>query len=222
MSLPPLSEPSWLHMLEHECSAEYFRVLHHHVSDAYTKHTCYPPIADIWSAFAVCPFDQVTVVILGQDPYHGPHQAHGLAFSVRDGIKVPPSLRNIFTEIKTDTGMTPSCSSDLTRWSDQGVLLLNSTLTVQADMPASHAGWGWEKFTDQVIRAISLKKTPVVFLLWGAHAERKRILIDEAKHCVLIAPHPSPLSAYRGFFGCRHFSQTNAFLVHTNQTPIVW
>jgi uracil-DNA glycosylase len=182
----------------------------------------YPTEENIFAALNLCPLGKVKVVILGQDPYHGPDQAHGLAFSVPDDIAIPPSLQNIYKEIATDIGIPIPLSGNLTKWAEQGVLLLNSTLTVAAGKPLSHAKYGWEQFTDAVITLVSEKHDNVVFLLWGSFAVSKRPLIDEGKHLVLTAPHPSPLSAYRGFFGCRHFSQCNDYLLAHHKQPIRW
>ncbi len=182
-------------------------------------HTVYPPSPAWFKALELTPLDDVKVVILGQDPYHQPNQANGLAFSVHKGVRVPPSLENIYKELHDDLGIPIPSHGDLTPWATQGVLLLNTTLTVEASRPASHANLGWEWFTDRVIEAVSKKDTPVVFMLWGAHARKKRSLINP-KHLVLTAPHPSPLSAHRGFFGCKHFSRGNAFLSHHGMRPI--
>mgnify|MGYP002739589154 CR=1 FL=1 len=176
----------------------------------------------MFNAFNLCPFDKVKVVIIGQDPYHGEGQAHGLSFSVNDGVPFPPSLQNIFKEINNDLGTPIPTSGNLTRWAEQGVLLLNATLTVRAHQAASHQRQGWETFTDAVIRTLSARREGIVFLLWGAYAGRKAALIDRARHCILTAPHPSPLSAYRGFFGSRPFSQANAYLAARGETPIQW
>ena len=191
---------------------------------AYMDTTVYPQPTDVFRAFYTTPFDQVRVVILGQDPYHGPGQAMGLAFSVPDGVGIPPSLQNIYKEIESDTGVSSQClpGGDLSAWADQGVLLLNTTLTVEAHQAASHAGFGWQQMTDAAIAAISREHEHVVFMLWGAHAQSKQSLIDSDKHCILVAPHPSPLSAHRGFFGCKHFSQCNDYLVGCGTSPIVW
>jgi uracil-DNA glycosylase len=192
------------------------------VRGAYLTSTVFPPAKELFAAFAHCPLPTVKVVVLGQDPYHGHSQANGLAFSVHDSVPIPPSLRNIYKEIENDIGTPAPQSGDLTRWADQGVLLLNSSLSVAAGAPASHTGFGWETFTDDVINVISNKRKHVVFLLWGAFAISKRHLVNEQKHLVLTAPHPSPLSAHRGFLGCKHFSKTNECLIKTNQTPIIW
>jgi uracil-DNA glycosylase len=215
-------EDSWNTILSSEFTKPYWHQLWDKITAAATQSTVYPPLPQVFRALNDCPFPTIRVVILGQDPYHGPGQADGRAFSVPDSTAIPPSLRNIYQEIAADTGVTPPASGDLTRLATQGVLLLNTTLTVQAGTAGSHHGWGWEQFTDAVITTISDTHEHVVFLLWGAYAQSKRHLIDETKHLVLAAPHPSPLSAYRGFFGCKHFSQTNAYLALHGQPPIIW
>lgn len=182
----------------------------------------YPPGPEIFAAFAHTPFDRVKVVILGQDPYHGPGQAHGLCFSVRPGVRVPPSLVNIFKEIHSDLGIAPPDHGCLTPWADRGVMLLNTVLTVERGLAASHRGKGWEGFTDHVIDVLNDAREHLVFLLWGSHAGSKAGRIDGQRHCILRAPHPSPLSAHRGFFGCRHFSRANQYLREHGQTPIDW
>jgi len=182
----------------------------------------YPPPKEILSAFNVCPFDQVKVVILGQDPYHGAHQANGLAFSVRSDIAIPPSLQNIYKEIHTDIGVPIPKNGDLSGWARQGVLLLNATLTVRAGSPGSHQNKGWEEFTSAAVQELSDNRDHLVFLLWGSYAKQKGEIIDRSKHLVLVAPHPSPFSADRGFFGCKHFSQANAYLAKQGIKPIVW
>ncbi len=184
--------------------------------------TIYPPRAQIFAALDATPFDQVKVVILGQDPYHGPGQAHGLCFSVRPGVPVPPSLQNIFKEIQADLGIAPARHGDLRSWAGQGVLLLNAVLTVEHGRAGAHQGQGWEQFTDAVIDRLNREREGLVFLLWGSPAQAKGRLLDRQRHLVLTAPHPSPLSAHRGFLGCRHFSQTNAWLVARGQAPIDW
>lgn len=215
-------EPTWKAALAEEFEKPYFANLTATVKAAYLERIVYPPPAQVFNAFALCPFDAVKVVILGQDPYHGPGQAHGLCFSVPDGVRTPPSLQNIYKEIKADLGITVPESGNLERWATQGVLLLNATLTVEAGNAGSHQGLGWEKFTDTVIKTISDQKEHVVFLLWGSYARSKAALIDLNKHCILEAPHPSPLSAHRGFLGCRHFSQTNQYLAAHGLTTISW
>ena len=214
--------PDWKAILATEIAKTYFTHLMTEVSLAYKTKVIYPPQEKIFNAFTHCAFENVRVIVLGQDPYHTKGQAHGLAFSVPTGVPIPPSLRTIYKEIAADTGVTPTSSGNLQRLATQGVLLLNSTLTVEAGKAGSHQGKGWEQFTDAVIKKISNEKSNVVFLLWGAYAQSKRTYIDEAKHLVLTAPHPSPLSAYRGFFGCKHFSQTNSYLKKHNQSSIIW
>ncbi|MDD4545008.1 MAG: uracil-DNA glycosylase, partial [Bacteroidales bacterium] len=177
---------------------------------------------EIFNAFNLCPFSNTKIVIIGQDPYHEPNQAHGLCFSVKEPTPIPPSLQNIYKEIESDLGIKPRETGDLTSWARQGVLLLNATLTVQAHRAGSHQNKGWEEFTDSVIRIISEKKKNVVFILWGAYAQKKSVLIDETKHLILISPHPSPLSAYRGFFGNKHFSKANDYLETKGISPINW
>lgn len=216
----PTIASDWDTVLTHERSLLLQPTLHALLTNKIAHF--YPAHKDIFNAFRLCPYNKVRVVILGQDPYHGVNQAHGLSFSVPDGTAIPPSLRNIYKEIKADTGVQPPASGNLERWATQGVLLLNSTLTVTPDKAGSHQGLGWEQFTDAVIAHLSNNKTGLVFLLWGKFAEAKQPLIDTTKHLVLTAPHPSPLSAHRGFFGCRHFSQTNQYLTAQQQTPIQW
>ncbi len=215
-------EPSWEIALEEVFRQIYFKELALFVKDEYSKEKVFPPGKEIFNAFWHCPIDKVKVVILGQDPYHGPDQAHGLSFSVKPGIPFPPSLLNIFKEIKSDLGKDMPPNGDLTRWADQGVFLLNATLTVRATLAGSHQNKGWEQFTDEVIRKISNSRTHVVFMLWGAYAQKKAVLIDESKHLILKAPHPSPLSAHRGFLGCKHFSQANTYLISNGVDPIEW
>lgn len=215
-------ENSWKMHLESEFSKPYFTTLSSFVKSEYATQLCFPPGKRIFSAFDYCPFDQVKVVILGQDPYHGPGQANGLCFSVQDGIAKPPSLVNIFKEIRDDLGIEIPESGNLERWAHQGVLLLNATLTVRAHTAGSHQNKGWETFTDSVIRTINEKKEHVVFLLWGSYAQKKGSFIDTEKHLVLKSVHPSPLSAYNGFFGNHQFSKTNAYLAEHGKTPIQW
>lgn len=216
--------PSWKAALAEELDKDYFIRLTAEVKADYLlgKPPIYPPAPLVFNAFMLCPLEQVKVVILGQDPYHGPGQAMGLAFSVPDGMRVPPSLQNIYKEIRDDVGRDIPDSGNLERWATQGVLLLNATLTVEHGNAGSHQGRGWETFTDAVIRTVSQEREHVVFMLWGAYAGRKAELIDETKHLILQAPHPSPLSAHRGFFGSRHFSQANEYLTAHGQTPIEW
>ena len=215
-------EKSWQEVLQTEFDKPYFENLVGFVKQEYASNTIFPPAGQIFNAFNTCPFNNVKVVILGQDPYHGPGQAHGLCFSVNDGIQFPPSLQNIFKEITSDLGIPAPKTGNLTRWAEQGVLLLNAALTVRASQAGSHQGKGWEEFTDAVIKTISEKAENVVFILWGSYAIKKKALINASKHCILTAPHPSPLSSYRGFFGCKHFSQTNTYLTSKGKTPINW
>lgn len=216
-------EPSWAEVLGEEFTKPYFQDLVNHVKRAYKEETVFPPGGKIFRAFDSCPFDKVKVVILGQDPYHGYGQAEGLAFSVPQGVNPPPSLRNILQEIEQDLGH-PSLirGGNLFPWVEQGVLLLNSVLTVVEGKPASHQGIGWERFTDVALKTLATKREHLVFMLWGAYARQKNLLIPQERHLILEAPHPSPFSVYRGFFGCRHFSQTNAYLAQHGLTPINW
>jgi uracil-DNA glycosylase len=214
--------PSWKNHLVQEFEKPYFTELIQFVKSEYKSHTVYPPGKEIFRAFDCCDFDQVKVVIIGQDPYHGPGQANGLCFSVRRDVKMPPSLMNIFKEIRADLNKPFPPDGDLERWSNQGVLLLNATLTVRASSPGSHQNKGWEQFTDAVIKEISEKKENVVFLLWGAYAQKKGEVIDRKKHLVLMSPHPSPFSADRGFFGCKHFSKANEYLKSKGLKEIDW
>jgi uracil-DNA glycosylase len=216
-------ESSWKEVLQHEFSKTYFQeiVAFLKIEKAQGK-TIYPPGSFIFNAFNTTPFDKVKIVLLGQDPYHGPHQAHGLCFSVLDGVPPPPSLQNIFKELNNDIGMPIPEKGDLTPWAKQGVFLLNASLTVRAGDAMSHSKIGWATFTDAVIKIISSEKRNIVFLLWGRFAQDKQTLIDETKHYVLKAAHPSPLSASNGFFGCKHFSKTNNFLVKNGIDPIDW
>ena len=215
-------EPSWKQHLAPEFEKPYFVKLTNFVRQEYRTTTCYPPGKLIFNAFNLCPYDKAKVVIIGQDPYHGPGQAHGLCFSVNDGVPFPPSLQNIFKEIQTDLGTPVPQSGNLTRWAEQGVLLLNATLTVRAHQAGSHQRHGWEEFTDAVIKTLSNEREHLVFILWGAYAQKKGAVIDRNKHLVLSSAHPSPLSAYHGFFGNRHFSLTNAYLQQYGKQPIVW
>ncbi|MCQ2126222.1 MAG: uracil-DNA glycosylase [Bacteroidaceae bacterium] len=215
-------EPGWKRLLQSEFDKPYFSDLAAFVRSEYSNRTIYPPAGKIFNAFDLCPFERVKVVILGQDPYHEPGQAHGLCFSVQPGVLFPPSLRNIFKEISQDIGTPCPQSGDLTRWASQGVLLLNAVLTVRAGQAASHQGRGWETFTDAVIRCVSQNRDHVVFILWGGYARKKVPLIDSSRHLILESAHPSPLSAYNGFFGNRHFSRTNEWLVSKGLTPIEW
>lgn len=215
-------EESWARVLADEFEQPYFEQLIAFVKNEYATQTVYPPGGLIFNAFNHCPFEQTRVVILGQDPYHGPGQAHGLSFSVPDGIAKPPSLRNIFNELHDDLGVAVPKSGNLERWADQGVLLLNATLTVRAGQAGSHQNKGWETFTDAVIKRISHLREHVVFILWGSYAQKKGAVIDPKKHLILKAVHPSPLAAHNGFFGSRPFSQTNAYLEAHGQAAIDW
>ena len=222
MALDVKIEQSWKALLQEEFDKPYFVELTDFVRAEYKSYRIYPPGSQIFNAFNLCPFDKVKVVIIGQDPYHGPGQAHGLCFSVNDGVPFPPSLRNIFKEINADTGAPIPQSGNLTRWATQGVLLLNATLTVREHSAGSHQRRGWETFTDSVIRIISEQKSKVVFILWGAYAQSKASLIDSSRHLVLRSVHPSPLSAHAGFFGNHHFSLANDYLVRNGFTSIDW
>ncbi|HTK59985.1 MAG TPA: uracil-DNA glycosylase [Candidatus Baltobacteraceae bacterium] len=213
---------SWKERLGEAFAAPAFASLAEFVRAEYVAKKVYPPPKCVFAALDAVPFEDVRVVILGQDPYHGPGQAHGLCFSVPDGVPKPPSLQNIFKEIHQDLGLPIPASGNLEHWAKQGVLLLNATLTVEAGQAGSHQGKGWEEFTDAVIRKLSEEREGIVFMLWGAYAQKKGAQIDRAKHLVLTAPHPSPLSAHNGFFGCRHFSKTNAYLVARGEAPIAW
>lgn len=216
-------EKTWRNELKSEFDAPYFIELSRKIRSTYLAGApVYPHPKQVFNAFDLCPFDAVRAVILGQDPYHGNGQAHGLCFSVQDGVKVPPSLQNIYRELQSDLGIPIRETGDLSSWAEQGVLLLNATLTVEAGKAGSHQGLGWEKFTDAVIRNLSEKKEHLVFLLWGKYAQDKGAIIDTSKHLVLKAPHPSPFSAYTGFFGCKHFSKTNEYLRSHGKLPINW
>lgn len=215
-------EASWKEKLEGEFGKEYFQKLTDFVRQEYKQYTIYPPGGKIFNAFNACPFDKVKVVILGQDPYHGPNQANGLSFSVNDGIPLPPSLQNIYKEIKSDLGKEPPATGNLERWASQGVLLLNATLTVRKGMAASHQGKGWEEFTDAALRALSQQREHLVFILWGAYARKKGAFIDRMKHLVIESAHPSPLSASAGFFGSKPFSKANEYLQKYGIEPIDW
>ncbi len=217
-------EEGWKNHLSEEFEKPYFRALTQKVRQDYADPTVrvYPPGKEIFAAFDASPFDATKVVIIGQDPYHGPGQANGLCFSVAPGVMMPPSLVNIFKEVSADTGAPMPADGDLSRWARQGVLLLNSSLTVREHAPKSHSGIGWETFTDAAVNALASEKVGLVFMLWGSDAIRKGAKIDREKHLVLTSPHPSPLSAYRGFFGNRHFSKANEYLVAHGKTPIVW
>ena len=215
-------EESWKQHIGAEFDKQYFVDLTSFVRQEYMHTTCYPPAKLIFNAFNLCPFDKVKVVIIGQDPYHEPGQAQGLCFSVNDGVQFPPSLVNIFKEIENDCGTPVPPSGNLTRWAEQGVLLLNATLTVRAHQAGSHQRRGWEEFTDAAIKALSRDREHLVFILWGSYAQGKAAFIDQSKHLVLKSAHPSPLSAYRGFFGNRHFSRTNEYLVQNGEEPVKW
>lgn len=218
----PDIDPGWADQLRHAFNAPYFAELKHFLLEERAVHTVFPKGGDILRAFQQPPFHRVRVVILGQDPYHGPGQAHGLCFSVPAGVEPPPSLRNIIKEIQRSTDATASGNGDLGGWAEQGVLLLNATLTVRAGEAGSHQGHGWERFTDAAITALSRERSGLVFMLWGRHAQAKEPLIDAEKHYILKAPHPSPLSAHRGFIGCGHFSQANEILQALGGAPINW
>ncbi|MCM1349444.1 MAG: uracil-DNA glycosylase [Firmicutes bacterium] len=215
-------EQSWKEALATEWEKPYFKALTDFVRHEYATATVYPPAGRIFAAFDACPMERVKVVILGQDPYHGQGQANGLCFSVADGVEIPRSLRNIFSEVCSDTGAPQPASGNLERWARQGVLLLNATLTVRAHQAGSHQGHGWEEFTDRVIRTLSEQRSGLVFILWGNYAGRKETLIDSSRHLVLRSAHPSPLSASRGFFGNHHFSRANNYLAEQGKEPVEW
>ena len=215
-------EPSWREALAEEWEKPYFSQLAEWVRGDYATRRIYPPAGKIFAAFDACPFEDVRVVILGQDPYHGYGQANGLSFSVNPGVEIPRSLQNIYKELQSDLGVTPPPSGDLSRWAAQGVLLLNATLTVRAACAGSHQGHGWEEFTDAAVRALAERREGLVFILWGAYAQRKGAFIDRTRHCVIESPHPSPLSASRGFFGSRPFSRANDYLTSIGKDPINW
>ena len=215
-------EQSWKEQLASEFDKEYFKSLTDFVRQEYRSTTVYPPGSYIFNAFEHCPFDKVKVVILGQDPYHEPGQAHGLSFSVQDGIPYPPSLVNIFKELESDLGKPMPSSGNLLRWADQGVLLLNATLTVRAHLAGSHQNRGWETFTDAVIHKLADNRSHLVYILWGSYAQKKGAFIDTSHNLVIKSAHPSPLAAYRGFFGSKPFSKANDYLIATGQEPIDW
>lgn len=215
-------EPTWKERLASEWNKEYFLQLTEFVREQYRTRQVFPPASKIFAAFDACPFNDVKVVILGQDPYHDVGQANGLCFSVNPGIAMPPSLINIFKEIKSDIGTEMPANGDLSRWAHQGVLLLNATLTVEAHRAGSHQGKGWEQFTDEVITRLAEDRNNLVFMLWGSYAIKKGAFIDRNKHLILTSPHPSPLSAYRGFLGNKHFSQANQYLIQSGKEPIIW
>jgi uracil-DNA glycosylase len=215
--------PTWTDVLKEEKESEYFQKAYSHSQhERNSGKNIYPDASNVFQAFVLTPFDDVRVVILGQDPYHGAGQAMGLSFSVPEAVKIPPSLRNIYQELHTDLGLALPTHGNLTHWATQGVLLLNSVLSVEGGMPGSHAGLGWEQFTDAVIRILSERRERLVFILWGNYAKQKAALIDTTKHTIITSPHPSPFSAYSGFFGSRPFSQTNAALERYGYTPIDW
>ena len=217
-----MATTDWNPVLRAELAKPYWAELQRFVDDERTRHTVYPPPDEVFAALHLTPYHRTRVVILGQDPYHGPGQAHGLCFSVRRGVPIPPSLANIHTEMRADLGIPTPRHGNLEAWAEQGVLLLNTSLTVRAGQAASHQGKGWEVFTDEVLAAVNARTTRVVFLLWGSHARKKRSLVDTSRHVVLESPHPSPLSAHQGFFGSRPFSRTNAALVEAGLEPIDW
>ena len=212
----------WKEILSEEFSKPYFKELVEFVRAEYAAGEVFPKGRDIFRAFDKCPFEKLKVVIIGQDPYHGVGQANGLCFSVGEGVPFPPSLQNIFKEVNTDTGAPIPTSGNLDRWAEQGVLLLNAVLTVRAHQAASHAGRGWEQFTDAVVRAIATRKQGVVYMLWGSYAQKKGAIADPNNNLILKSVHPSPLSSYRGFFGCRHFSKANDYLANIGKTQIIW
>ena len=218
----PTITNDWAPVLKAEYAKPYYRKLYDFIHREYATQTVYPPSGDIFNALHLTPLSRVKVVIIGQDPYHEPGQAHGLCFSVQKGVEIPPSLQNIYKELHEDIGFKIPDHGCLTPWAKQGVLLLNAVLTVRAHAAASHRGKGWEEFTDAIIREVNKVDHPVVFLLWGSFARSKAAMLDNPKHLVLEAPHPSPLSAYRGFFGCRHFSKANAFLTEHGAEPVNW
>lgn len=222
MTKPVRIDESWKKHLASEFEKAYFTELREFVRNEYAACAVYPPAAQIFRAFDECPFDKVKIVILGQDPYHGPGQANGLCFAVGANVPPPPSLQNIFKEIEADFGRPVSRDPDLSRWAKQGVLLLNATLTVRASQAGSHQNKGWEQFTDAAVHALSREREGIVFMLWGSYARRKGAGIDRRKHLVLECAHPSPLSAHNGFFGCRHFSKANEYLVAQGREPIEW
>lgn len=213
---------SWQNLLAEEFEKDYYKELHQFLAEEYQHHEVYPDMYHIYSALELTPYEKVKVVILGQDPYHGPHQATGLSFSVQPGVKIPPSLQNIYKELAADLGIPPAKHGYLKSWAEQGVLLLNTVLTVRAGMAYSHQGHGWEHLTDAIIQKLNERTEPIIFLLWGKSAQAKIPMIDTTRHIILKAPHPSPLSAHRGFFGSRPFSKINELLIALGQTPIDW
>ena len=212
----------WADALRDEYKKEYYKKLYLTINKEYKTRQVFPPADDIFNAFHLTPLKNVKVVILGQDPYHNDHQAHGLSFSVRPGVETPPSLTNIYKELQDDLGCYIPNNGYLEKWAKQGVLMLNTVLTVRAHQANSHKGIGWEEFTDAAIRILNEQDRPIVFMLWGRPAQMKKTMLNNPKHLILEAPHPSPLSAYRGFYGCRHFSQANDFLLFHEQEPIDW
>ncbi len=212
----------WDDILASEFESEYYKRIRYWLKKEYAEQTIYPPMEDIFNALRYTPYHAVKAVLLGQDPYHGPGQAHGLCFSVQEGVDPPPSLRNIFQELESDLGFPPPKNGTLTKWAEQGVLMLNTTLTVRRGQANSHKNIGWTTFTDAVVRGLNERETPIVFLLWGGNARSKKPLITNPNHLILETVHPSPLSAYGGFFGCRHFSRCNEFLQAHGETPIDW
>jgi len=217
-----ITSPGWKKLIDQEAAKPYMKQLKKQLLNDYNTRTVYPNHKNILKALEIAPLEEIKVVILGQDPYHGPDQAHGLSFSVPNGIKMPPSLLNIFKELSADLNIPQPTNTDLTPWANQGVLLLNTTLTVLRGNPMSHANLGWETFTDEILQYVNNKKESIVFILWGAHAQKKMKFIDQNKHFVIKSPHPSPLSAHRGFFGSKPFSKTNEHLVEKNLQPINW
>ena len=220
--MAPKFTNDWKMLLDPECEKEYYKQLHNFLAQEYRSRTIYPDMYEIFSTLQCTAYSDVKVVILGQDPYHGPGQAHGFSFSVKPGIDIPPSLQNIYKELASDLGCYIPKTGYLKKWADQGVLMLNAVLTVRAGQANSHKGMGWEIFTDRVIELLNEREKPVVFLLWGRNARNKKALITNPNHLVLEAAHPSPLSAYNGFFGCRHFSKANDFLQSHGMTPVDW
>ncbi|WP_153720793.1 uracil-DNA glycosylase [Sporosarcina cascadiensis] len=220
--MKPVFHNDWDTVLSDEFDKPYYQTLRKFLQSEYATHVIYPQMQDMWTAFELTPYHEVKVVILGQDPYHGPDQAQGMSFSVKPGVKIPPSLRNIFKELSSDLDVPIPASGTLTGWAEQGVLLLNTVLTVREGSAASHRGQGWELFTDEVIRKLSLRREPIVFILWGRHAQEKTALINRRRHAIIESVHPSPFSAARGFFGSRPFSKTNDFLRGWGEEPVDW
>lgn len=218
----PLISNDWLEPLKPEFGKDYYKKLYLKVNEEYKNHVVFPPSGDLFNAFHFTPLAKVKVVIIGQDPYHNEGQAHGLCFSVKKGVDIPPSLVNIYKELNSDLGLDIPSHGYLKKWADEGVLLLNTVLTVRAHEPNSHKGIGWEQFTDAAIKILNEQDRPLVFMLWGSPARAKKSILNNPKHLILEAPHPSPLSVYRGFFGCKHFSKCNAFLIKNGLDPIDW